>query len=736
MKAGRSLLASVVAVVAAACTSGEISEAPAPEGGESAGHSDLAIVGDPILLGVNPAGPMVDFPAAGSPTSLGMARLWDQRVTWGDIEPCAPENGVHDYHWDALDARMAEAIAADMRPMIVLYGTPDWGTKKPECKSPPPAWAKPCTPTYTGSCTTYPDKPELWSEFVAAVAARYVLHRTSKGEGPVYEVWNEPNLNGAKKGDLAYWTGTDAELLDLQKRAYQAVKQAANGTVVCCGWNRRGANDAKSPVDRWLALGGADYVDAISFHPYPSGWDPSKAAETTQLFRAAMARHAVSRPLWATEVGFVNKNGGDPRALSLAEQSDLVTKTILTLRAESVPVVLWYLWNESHPGFADSDYVGLHRVLGDAVEAAGAQANKPKPATCDPAVHPAPSWGEKGGKCLAACGLLGGTVAKASPCAKSGLVDVGEAYDVAYCCTKPAAGACDPKTQPAPEWGMKGGQCLASCDAVGGTSASNEPCAKHGKVDAGKAYDVAYCCFDPAPPPPVCDPVTQPAPAWGTKNGQCLQGCGVLGGTSAFESPCADHGKVDAGAAYDVAYCCKDAGAPPVCDPKTQPAPQWGVKDGKCLGACGVIGGTSAFVTPCSQNGKVDAGAAYDVAYCCKDPPPVCDPNTQPSPQWGEKNGKCLQACGLIGGTSAFVTPCAQNGKVDAGEAYDVAYCCKDPPPTCDPNTQPSPQWGVKNGQCLPCCGCVGGTKAFDSPCGAHGMADAGAAYDVTYCCK
>jgi len=32
---------------------------------------------------------------------------------------------------------------------------------------------------------------------------------------------------------------------------------------------------------------------------------------------------------------------------------------------------------------------------------------------------------------------------------------------------------------------------------------------------------------------------------------------------------------------------------------------------------------------------------------------------------------------GVLGGTSAYTTPCSKHGKVDAGEAYDVAYCCK-----------------------------------------------------------
>ena len=38
-------------------------------------------------------------------------------------------------------------------------------------------------------------------------------------------------------------------------------------------------------------------------------------------------------------------------------------------------------------------------------------------------------------------------------------------------------------------------------------------------------------------------------------------------------------------------------------------------------------------------------GPAYDVAYCCKE---ICDPVTQPSPQWGVKNGQCLHSMVLV----------------------------------------------------------------------------------------
>ncbi len=53
---------------------------------------------------------------------------------------------------------------------------------------------------------------------------------------------------------------------------------------------------------------------------------------------------------------------------------------------------------------------------------------------------------------------------------------------------------CDPRTQPYPHWGMKGGQCLKSCGALGGTHSFSNSCASRGMRDMGNAYDVPYCC--------------------------------------------------------------------------------------------------------------------------------------------------------------------------------------------------------------------------------------------------
>ena len=793
-----------------------------------AGVSEAIVVGETMLVGFNPTNGE-GWQTAGGGASFGMARVWDMTetrpgdnvevgVTWADVEPNPPVNGQHTYVWGQLDGYMNSIAAAGLRPMYVLYGTPEWAvpasdaqwTQIPAENRPGPGGgARGCRNFYTGACPMYPTGHlDDWREFVRVVAERYKGLRTPGGEGPVYEVWNEPNLQGEPPRRLfAYWLGTDAQFNELTKAAWDVIKQVSPGrqsTVVCCGWNRLAvnarANGQPSAFEAWITGRGARYTDAVSFHPYPSDWNPATAADHTRKFRRVLDDHNVQRTLWATEVGFVNKT----RHLSSADEARLVSETIIALRSASVPVVLWYPWESRAPQEEAPGFVGLQPSSRAALAAAGISPDtgacdpatqetsgadalwgnkggrclpkcravggtpstsrcsllgkvdvgetadtawccKPPPNSCDPVTQPATSWDMRDGQCLPRCTALGGTPFPSGSCTGRSMNDAGRSADAAICCLPrgsaglPAQslGGCDPVQQPDPVWRVKDGQCLPGCGSLGGTVAFTTPCSQHGKVDAGPAYDVAYCCRDEVS---VCDPVLSPSPQWGTRNGQCLPGCGVRGGTVAFETPCSRHGKVDAGPAYDVAYCCKETASSAACDPVTQPFPEWNDRNGQCLQACGLIGGTVAFDTPCSQHGKVDAGPAYDVAYCCKEAASsaVCDPVTQPYPRWDLRDGQCLPGCGVLGGMVAFETPCSQHGKVDAGPAYDVAYCCKETASSavCDPVTQPAPQWGVKNGQCLLGCGPLGGTTAFATPCSHHGKVEAGEAYDVVYCCQ
>jgi hypothetical protein len=78
-------------------------------------------------------------------------------------------------------------------------------------------------------------------------------------------------------------------------------------------------------------------------------------------------------------------------------------------------------------------------------------------------------------------------------------------------------------------------------------------------------------------------------------------------------------------------------------------------------------------------------GIASDAPVCCA---PICDPTTQPRPDWGPKGGACITSCTKLGGKHC-ASPGGSCGSdaTDLGESWDCDRCCKPkpipPPPTC-----------------------------------------------------
>lgn len=93
------------------------------------------------------------------------------------------------------------------------------------------------------------------------VFGRYVFN-TVKQLGDrcnMYEVWNEPNLSSFSK-DIS-----PEAYVPALKVGYENVKKAnPNAYVVGCGTS----GEAHPWIERVLQLGGGEYMDAVSFHPY------------------------------------------------------------------------------------------------------------------------------------------------------------------------------------------------------------------------------------------------------------------------------------------------------------------------------------------------------------------------------------------------------------------------------------------------------------------------------------
>jgi hypothetical protein len=255
----------------------------------------------------------------------------------------------------------------------------------------------------------------------------------------------------------------------------------------------------------------------------------------------------------------------------------------------------------------------------------------------------------------------------------------------------PPPAACD-AAHPSPDWGEKDGQCLRSCGGLGGDYCGSSSCPSgYAGVPGGPSYDCDACCYqDDAPPPPppppnepTCDPHAQPSPDWGEKDGQCLRSCGQLGGDTCSGSSTCPSGTTSVGESWDCAACCLTDSTPPpppepTCDPHTQPYPDWKEKDGVCLRSCGQLGGDHCSASSC-PTGTTPVGDSWDCAACCLtgSPPSSGCTSSQPSPDWGEKDGVCLRSCGQLGGTwcNEQGASCPA-GFAPVGESYDCVACC------------------------------------------------------------
>jgi hypothetical protein len=112
--------------------------------------------------------------------SVRLILAWEQVAPAGDAKPGgfnASDPADPQYRWAAFDAQVVAAVAADLKPVVSVLGTPEWARR-------PPA---------PGAEATLPDHGEL-AAFATAAATRYsgsfgALPRVSR-----WQVWNEPNL--------------------------------------------------------------------------------------------------------------------------------------------------------------------------------------------------------------------------------------------------------------------------------------------------------------------------------------------------------------------------------------------------------------------------------------------------------------------------------------------------------------------------------------------------------------
>ncbi len=223
---------------------------------------------------------------------------------WGEVER---EPGR--YTFTAYDGLVAKARAAGMRLIFILdYGHPRYdGGRSPHTAEGRAAFAR----------------------FAAAAARHY------RGQGVVWEIWNEPNL-------AQFWfPAPNADhYAQMALAAAEAIRRAdPTATIIAPA-----VVSFEWPY--WHALGRAGLfasLDAVSLHPY--GVErPEEALPRYRQLRQLLHRYLPHWPipLLVSEWGFSSVEGGISREM----QARYLVRGWLANLTHDIPLTIWYDWRD------------------------------------------------------------------------------------------------------------------------------------------------------------------------------------------------------------------------------------------------------------------------------------------------------------------------------------------------------------------------------------------------------
>ena len=315
----------------------------------------LAVIGwilAPIVLAQTYPGPSAPVPAAyfgmhfhrldagtAWPVDAGIGswRLWDANVTWPDIEA---QRGRRDF--TKLDRYVAMSGLLKVDLAIALGMTPTWASARPTEKSP-----------YGPGTAAEPRNVADWQSFVSATAKRYA------GRVKTYDIWNEVNAG------TGFFSGTPQAMLDLQRVAYAAIKDADPAATIVSPSVVGSADHQLKWFDEYLGLGAGHYADAIGYHFYLPRERPEELIGLVRRVRGIMDRRGLSAmPLWNTESGYRVDLGQGDRAVATdptwpkldeATTAAYVARSLVLGWVSGLSRFYWYAWDNAEMGFRRPD---------------------------------------------------------------------------------------------------------------------------------------------------------------------------------------------------------------------------------------------------------------------------------------------------------------------------------------------------------------------------------------------
>jgi polysaccharide biosynthesis protein PslG len=248
------------------------------------------------------------------PLNYGTTRTWDSfpMLDWADINSSP---GV--YQFERLDAfiQLNQARGADV---IYTFGrTPQWASSQPN--TPGPYGSGECAP---------PADLMNWDNYVTAIATHAGARIT------YWELWNEPQ-------DSEYYCGDMQTLLTMAQHAYRIIKSINPAAQILTP--TVSASEGPAWLDKYLAEGGGEYADIISFHGYCNS-EAESIVPVILRYQQLMREHGQSsKPLWDTEADWA----GDPDDVlqGSGNQAAFMAKYYLLQWSGGVSRFVWYAYD-------------------------------------------------------------------------------------------------------------------------------------------------------------------------------------------------------------------------------------------------------------------------------------------------------------------------------------------------------------------------------------------------------
>jgi hypothetical protein len=262
------------------------------------------------------------------------------------------------YNWTYTDYVVNQSVAANVDPLMVVYGSPSWANG---------------TPTSTASYYLYVPQDAAafatwvseYATFMSAAATRY------KGRVKKWELWNEENQH-------YFWKPAPnvQQYVTWYNAVYAAIKAADPTCTVSVGGitglSAGPASDYQGTTFLSDLYAAGLQPDAIAIHPY-SNYSPSTTqayqnsfSDIALVHKIMLANGQANTPLWLTEWGWSNSSVGASTVAQYITQSFTMISTLYPY----VTVATYFQLQDSG-GYTDGLYdgSGTIRAGGTAFEA-------------------------------------------------------------------------------------------------------------------------------------------------------------------------------------------------------------------------------------------------------------------------------------------------------------------------------------------------------------------------------